>query len=751
MDGRVAILLIVRPFKSLYFVSNIWQPLSVLGLAQQWLDERKEKLQCKMELDADDFFRDEEDQAEAQESLLEGELSKEYVVYLVDASPKMFNTLFPTQEHQKLESHFHIAISCISQTLKTQIITRSYDQVAICFFNTREKKNLQDLKSVFVFNVPEREFLDRPTARLIKEFDQLEESFSKNIGSQHGIVSDTRENSLYNAIWAAQALLRKGSAKTVDKRILLFTNDDDPFGSIKGAAKSDMIRMTLQRAKDAQDLGISIEILPLSCPDEVFKISQFYADLIGLEGDDLVDFMPEAGKKLEDMNSQLRKRMFTKRIVKRLKFTIVNGVSIELNSYALVRHTEPGAVTWLDSVTNLPLKIERTFICADTGAVVENPTKQFLPYKKKNINCTIWGIAIVAENRSFWNLIIANYLFWDKSVIEGGQNITFSMEQLSEIKRISTGQLNLLGFKPLSCLRDYYNLKPSSFLYPSYEITSARDMINVVLVGFKQVLTFQKLGLRLIGFTNLVSKGTDSSMCIFIALHRSMIQLNRFAVAFSGSSSRPQLVALIAQEEVIQSGIQIEPPGMHMIYLPYSDDIRLVEERYSDTSGMVTKASSDQIKRAADLIKRVDLKDFSVCQISNPALQRHYAVLQALALEEDDVPEMKDETLPDEEGLARPGVVRAVEEFKTSIYGDNYDEQNEHGIGKPTEASKKRKAMVEFATTECKQYDWGELADTGKLKDLTVVELKYYLTAHNLPVSGKKEAIISRILSHMGK
>jgi len=45
------------------------------------------------------------------------------------------------------------------------------------------------------------------------------------------------------------------------------------------------------------------------------------------------------------------------------------------------------------------------------------------------------------------------------------------MEQLSEVKRISTGQLNLLGFKPLSCLRDYYNLKPSTFLYPSHEVT----------------------------------------------------------------------------------------------------------------------------------------------------------------------------------------------------------------------------------------------------------------------------------------
>lgn len=38
-----------------------------------------------------------------------------------------------------------------------------------------------------------------------------------------------------------------------------------------------------------------------------------------------------------------------------------------------------------------------------------------------------------------------------------------------------------------------------------------------------------------------------------------------------------------------------------------------------------------------------------------------------------------------------------------------------------------------------------------QLKDLTVVELKYYLTAHSLPVTGKKEALISRILTHMGK
>ena len=39
------------------------------------------------------------------------------------------------------------------------------------------------------------------------------------------------------------------SAKTSDKRILLFTNEDDPFRNIKGVTKLDMTRTTLQRAK----------------------------------------------------------------------------------------------------------------------------------------------------------------------------------------------------------------------------------------------------------------------------------------------------------------------------------------------------------------------------------------------------------------------------------------------------------------------------------------------------------------------
>ncbi|XP_042010904.1 ATP-dependent DNA helicase 2 subunit KU70-like [Salvia splendens] len=626
-----------------------------------------------MDIDPEDVFGDEDDPEN--EFYQERDATKEFLVYLVDASPKMFSTTCPSED-QKYVSHFEAAISCISVSLKTQIINRSYDEVAICFFNAKEKKNLQDLTGVYVFNVPEREDLDRPTARLIKEFDRVQESFSKQIGSKYGILPGTRDNSLYNALWAAQALLRKGSTKTADKRILLFTNEDDPFGNMKGVTKLDMMRTTIQRAKDAQDLGISIELLPFSKPDDDFNVSTFYADLLGLEGTNLAEFKALAVERFEDIKDQLRKRMFRKRKVRRINFIIAGGKSIELNTYAVVRPTNPGNITWLDSVTNLPLKAERSFFCSDTGALLQDPPKYIQTYKS--------------------------------------ENIMFTADEVSEIKRVSTGHLRLLGFKPLSCLKDYHNLRPSTFVFPSDE----------EVVG---------------------------STCIFIALHRSMLRLKRFAVAFYGNSTHPQLVALIAQDEIMSPSGQIEPPGMHMIYLPYSDDIRPIEEFHTDTN-LAPRASEDQIKSASSLLKRIDLKNFSVCQFANPALQKHYAVLQALALDEDDIPDVKDETLPDEEGLARPGVVKALEELKICVYGENFKQEDDTmGSQKTSETSNKRKAVADNATKEYANYDWPKLADNGQLKELTVSELKHYLNVHNLPVGGKKEALISRILTQMGK
>ncbi|XVF04397.1 hypothetical protein REPUB_Repub05bG0078800 [Reevesia pubescens] len=53
-----------------------------------------------------------------------------------------------------------------------------------------------------------------------------------------------------------------------------------------------------------------------------------------------------------------------------------------------------GAITWLDSVTNRPLKIERSLICEDTGALIQEPPKHFQTYRKfaYDIGMILWGL-----------------------------------------------------------------------------------------------------------------------------------------------------------------------------------------------------------------------------------------------------------------------------------------------------------------------------------------------------------------------
>jgi ATP-dependent DNA helicase 2 subunit 1 len=58
------------------------------------------------------------------------------------------------------------------------------------------------------------------------------------------------------------------------------------LGGAGNAALWDMRRTTIQRAKDAQDLGIGIDLIPLSRPGEDFNLAIFYSSILKMEVDD---------------------------------------------------------------------------------------------------------------------------------------------------------------------------------------------------------------------------------------------------------------------------------------------------------------------------------------------------------------------------------------------------------------------------------------------------------------------------------
>lgn len=63
----------------------------------------------------------------------------------------------------------------------------------------------------------------------------------------------------------------------------------------------------------------------------------------------------------------------------------------------------------------------------------------------------------------------------------------------------------------------------------------------------------------------------------------------------------------------------------------------------------------------------------------------------------------------------RPVVVKAVEEFKASVYGENYDQEEAEAAAAKAGASKKRKALTDAAAEKSAAHNWAELADTGKV------------------------------------
>lgn len=64
--------------------------------------------------------------------------------------------------------------------------------------------------------------------------------------------------------------------------------------------------------------------------------------------------------------------------------------------------------------------------------------------------------------------------------------------------------------------------------------------------------------------------------------------------------------------------------------------------------------------------------------------------------------------------LCRPTVVKAIEEFKESIYGDDSEEESDSGA---KEKSRKRKAA------DAGDYDFVELAKSGKVEESNIFNI----------------------------
>ena len=115
----------------------------------------------------------------------------------------------------------------------------------------------------------------------------------------------------------------------------------------------------------------------------------------------------------------------------------------------------------------------------------------------------------------------------------------------------------------------------------------------------------------------------------FASLHAAMVKKQCMAlVRYSRNPRSPRLAVLIPQEEEIDDdGSQLVPPGLQLVTLPYLDNLRDVPV---PPPVHVTDTTMDL---ARTLVRNISPEEsFDSSSISNPALQKHYALVEAHAL-----------------------------------------------------------------------------------------------------------------------
>ncbi|CAM9627081.1 unnamed protein product, partial [Choristocarpus tenellus] len=209
----------------------------------------------------------------------------------------------------------------------------------------------------------------------------------------------------------------------------------------------------------------------------------------------------------------------------------------------------------------------------------------------------------------------------------------------------------------------------------------------------------------------------------------------------------PRLVALIAQEEETEGGLQLSPPGLNMIPLPFADEVR--EPLNNEEKGsMLCEVKEESQTAAENVVKALGLAKVECRRFQNPALQRHYAALQAIALSEEDIewdPNKNDTTRPDNEALdAIAG--EALDAFRQSFGGDEPDDtvggKRKAGTGSGDSVLKKAKGDSHS------KVDWKAAAEKREVDEYTMPMLKAYLKSVGLPLGGKKADLVARVTNH---
>ncbi|KAG8230916.1 hypothetical protein J437_LFUL002948 [Ladona fulva] len=266
------------------------------------------------------------------------------------------------------------------------------------------------------------------------------------------------------------------------------------------------------------------------------------------------------------------------------------------------------------------------------------------------------------------------------------------------MRKLMEPGLTLLGFVPISLLKKTHHCSPASFVYPDKQSTQgARDL-------------FTALWLR----TGAKDKAAICSYVLRVGMSP------RFAALIPAGMEQKEKMKLYQKH-----GIHTlpDPQGFHLIILPFSD--------YVNSLGLLESPSAypRQIDCAIGVLKKLRII-FHSSVFPNPAINTHWAAIEAIALDRPAPREVVDEISPDYPVMdSRVGAL--ADEFLETVYEAGYDPTK----NLPKSAHERPASSINQDINLVK----AAIANR-KVANLTADTLKTYLRAMGKPVAGKKKA-----------
>ena len=373
---------------------------------------------------------------------------KDVVIFLIDCNENL------------LRNGLEILFTTIEGFLKTKIITNDNDLFCLIMYNVETPFNIMEEKDQYnKLNFEGIHVLIKPNppdASLIKQIKNLADNSNPKTNQDYQqflfkkFPTSKIEISLNEALWICQTELKQYDAKDYNRRIFLFSENDNPMTN----NPNDRTK-TIQRAKDMLESDIILELFPMSI-NKPFDLKRFFCDIIPHSEEDLILTKDNCLDRIKELNKRIRQKEFKKRRLGQCPFYLTKDVKVQVNLYSSIRKAYKSKAIFLEAKNNNQLSSINNMICKDTGAIL------------------------------YPNQVGTYHIY-------GGKKVIFTKEDMKNIKNIDNYGMKLMGFKDKSSIKPYYNIRSSYFVYPDESVTEGASQLFDALI--KQLTVKDKVAI----------------------------------------------------------------------------------------------------------------------------------------------------------------------------------------------------------------------------------------------------------------